>query len=201
MTTASGQFAYAFSGSQNPFSNANFTDLNGTSQLVASGYLTDKTGVLALMAYNGNSGAYDGSDVTAIAEVNFCGTSDSIKLGCLDESGNGYIVTLYYWAAYAQSTLVDGSTLGSFTADDLFAVTVTKGSPNHILVTQNGADTVGFSPHTHTQAGLGNMRAVFGQLPNNLGNEKIKSVAVNGISVGGSIAPLADYYARMRTNY
>jgi len=194
MSTATGQYAFNFNGQsdQNPFSNANFTAVlsPGTGQILSNLFQHDSGFNHAIYAYNGTSGAYAGTPVTSKFEVHASGVGDSAVGGCLDENKTGFLLeingTAYritYYLTGTQNDIVTSGTLGSFTADDLFEITVTKGSPNTLSCKQNGS-TITLTTSTYT-ATLSNMTAVFGLFPDNTGATSVKSFAVDGLS-GGS---------------
>lgn len=186
MSTATGDYALDFSGlsNQNPFSNANFTNIQNTMQ-VFSGLLSHIAYASATIAFTG--GTYDGGNVVAKAEVHDCGGGDDwVRIGVVDGNNTGYWLEMNGTAAYisyyangAYDSVVGTATMPTFVADSNFEIEVTKGSPNAIAVRRNGSN-VTFTASTHT-ATLGAMRAEWGIIPNNAGACTFKSIAVDGL--------------------
>jgi hypothetical protein len=190
MTTATGEFAFNFAthGNENPFVDANFTDLLAGDAQVNGGVLIQTGFAHYLMAYT--AGTYDGGPVTVSAEVNATASDDEVLLGVLDENGDGFVlevsptgVFVLVYTAYAVTDSA-GTAAITFTADDLFTFAVTKGSPNTYAATQNGTPiTLSQSSEAKT---LSNLRGAWGFNVGNVGAGSIKSLAVvDGLTVGG----------------
>ncbi len=189
MTTATGEFAFDFSGQgdENPFVDANFTDLVATSR-IASGVL--RPNLTTILAYSGS--AYDAGPITVSAEVNLTASDDEVLLGVLDENGDGIMLrvgtTGVIVLIYDNYAVIDsnGSATTTFTPDDLYGFTVTKGSPNSYAATKNGSPLT-LSATTYSLT-LSNLRAAWSLKSENVGLSAIKSLAVvDGLSSSGTI--------------
>lgn len=193
MTTATGQFAIDYSGvgDVNPYTNANLTQ-GATNSQVTSGLLVHVSFTNSIYMYNGTmSGA---GVATSKVEAHASGGDDGVRLYVLDENNDGFVadidgtaVIIPYFDNGAQTDVAATATLGSFTADDLFVFTVTKGTPNSFTLTQNGSG-VTLSASTYS-ATLGTIKPGFGLQVNNSGACSIKSIAFDGLAAGGSGNP------------
>jgi len=205
-TTATGEFAFNFAtqGNENPFVDASFTDRLASDAQISGGLLTQVGFAHYLVAYTG--GTYDGGSITASVEVDATAVDDEVLVGALDENGDGFMLeispTAVFVLVYTAYAVVDsvGTASITFTADDLFEFTLTKGSPNTYSATQNGTPiTLSQSSEAKT---LGTMEAVWGFNVGNAGLGTIQSLAVvDGLSVGGgggSAAARAVHHKRLR---
>jgi hypothetical protein len=189
MTTATGEYAFNFAAqaNQSPFTNANFTDLLAGHAQISSGLLRQLSFADYLVGYTG--GTYDGGPITVSAEIDATGDGDEVLLGALDQSGDGLLLRVgpssVAVLVYTGFAVVDSAGTGSATlsASDLYAFTVTKGSPNTYSATRNGAP-ITLSQSSEAKS-LGTLRAVWGHIAGNVGASAIKSIAVvDGLSAG-----------------
>lgn len=197
MTTATGEWQHDFTSDANeaPFVDSSFTNVLNTMR-IDSGVLMPSAGVEGRVKLTGVT--YTGSSITVLAEVNDAGNNggDWLQFGALDENNDGIFLemqgqgnTMYlsFYDNNAYSAVIGTATLTSFAANDLFSVAITKGTPNSVVVQQNGTP-ITFSTSTYT-ATLGTLGAVWGGIDGNIGASKIKSIAVVGIDTGGGGGP------------
>lgn len=193
MTTATGEYAVNINGVSdiNPYVNGNLTNISGGTWRVASNVLRPNT--TCFYAYTGSS--YDGGPVAASAEINATASSDDeVCFGSLDENGDGIMLmvrtTQVVVIVLDNYVVIDSAATASitFTADDLFAFSLTKGSPNSFSATQNGSP-ITLSASTYSQT-LSNLRAVWQLKAENVGTSAMKSFAVvDGLSAVGGSSP------------
>lgn len=192
MTTATGEFAVNFNGAgnQNPWSNANFTVRNGGTTRIDTNVLRPNT--TGFFAYTGS--AYDGGSVSVSAEVNAVADDDEVCIGSLDQNGDGFVLRIRSLTVVVlvldNYAVVDsfGSGAAILSADDLYAFTVTKGSPNTVAATKNGV-TITLSATTYSLT-LATMEAIFQLKAENVGTAAVKSLAVvDGLSAASGSPP------------
>lgn len=192
MTTATGEVAFNFAtqSNENPFVDPLFTARVGTTQ-IASGLLKVNSAA-SLIAYTGST--YDGGSITTAIEVNATAVDDECLLGALDQNGDGYLLrvgpTSVIVLVYDNYAVIDsaGSATITFTANDLFTFTLTKGSPNSYSATRNGS-AITLSQTTDATLTLATLESIYGGKNENVGAAAIKSFAV--VDGTASSSPLA----------
>jgi hypothetical protein len=194
VTAATGEYTYSFTqADEAPFSDAAFTHVTTETGRILSNVFRCAAGRAGFgeASYLYTGGTYDGGDVTAKIEVISTSSAgdDALAIIC-DENGDGYFLTVRgslvavdYTQDYGQTstTSVGYNNSVTFTTGDVYGLTVTKGSPNTVAVTQNGSTvtmTVGGNTHSAT---LGTLKAGFGVNPNDTGSVTLGSFAADGL--------------------
>lgn len=191
MATVTGEYAinFATESNENPWVDANFTLRTAATGRIESGVLTGST----TCWYEHSGGAYDGGDVTAKMELGATsGGGDYARCGCLDENGDGYVFSagdsssnncgILRYDNWVYAAVVQLTTVGTLASGSEIAITVTKGSPNTIVVTHNGSQ---IQSTTDSGATLGTVHAGLGTVNGNVAGTTIRSFAVDGLSGGG----------------
>jgi hypothetical protein len=188
MTTATGQVAVNFVGTtdENPWVDSNFTVRSGGTTRIEGDLLKPNAGT-GYFAYTG--GSYSGDTIVVSAEVHSVGSFDECYIGALDENGDGIMLwvslTNVFVVIIDNYTEVDsaGSASNTFVADDLFEISITKGTPNTYSVKKNGTPlSISASSYAKT---LSNLEATWSLVNGNVGASSFKSIAVvSGLSGG-----------------
>jgi hypothetical protein len=194
VTTATGDFAYDFTGDQDPFSAANWSkESTGEARIVSGNYRNQGggTGVYTAHTYTGTTYSTSG-DVAVKIEVNGCGSGDDCRAMIVDGTGAGYvldvkvsIVSVDHTTNYGISgnTNVGYSNANTFSAGEVYSLTLTRGSPNTVVM-KKGVTTItpNVGTNTHTATLGSTLYAGVAVLPDNIGNNLIGSMAADGIA-------------------
>ena len=197
MTTATGDFSYDFTGSQDPFSNSSFTaDEAGTAQgaKIVSGELRASSSDSAKRMYRYLDTTFATSgDITVKIEVASVSGNDKASAAILGADGIGYLLTITGFQAFVYYTTDFGATVTNvgqlsdgWTAGDIFSLTLTRGSPNTLTMKRNGSTltpTLGGTTHTATLAST--LYAAIGLTPENNNATGVGSFAMDNI-LGGT---------------
>jgi len=195
MATATGDHVYDFTGNQDPFSNASFTaDEAGTAEgaKIVSGELKPSSSDSAQRAYRYLDKTFATSgDITAKIEISSVSFQDQAQVMILGSNGigyklkhTGYALSVVYTTDFGQTDSVSvGSSDPGWTAGDVFSLTLTRGSPNTLIVKRNGTEvppTTGGTTHTATLAST--LYAALGFRPENNNGTGIGSFAMDNIT-------------------
>jgi hypothetical protein len=203
MTTATGDHAFDFTGDQEPFSDASFTKRSTAEARIVSGnYRNVGGGTGAYTAHTYGAQTFAGSgDVTIKIEVNDCNITGDGCFGLIvDGTGAGYwmevrgsLVSVEYTTNYGinGNTSVGYANDNTFSAGQVYSLTLTRGSPNTLVMKRDGTTitpTTGGTTHTPGTALGSTLYAGVAVLPNNTGNCYIGSFAMDGITA--SLTPI-----------
>ena len=201
MTTATGDFSYDFTGSQDPFSNSSFTaDEAGTAQgaKIVSGELRASSADSAQRTYRYLDTTFATSgDVTAKIEVASVFNQDRAQVLILGSDGVGYklnmtgfVTAVYYTTDFGETNAAAvGDLSDGFTAGDVFSLTLTRGTPNTLVMRRNGSvltPTSGGSTHTATLAST--LYLAIGLKPESGNATGIGSFAMDNILGGAPVS-------------
>jgi hypothetical protein len=194
MATVTADHVYDFTGDQDPFSNASFTNQTVNAAKIVSGAYKASAADSArrIHRYTGAKFATSGT-VSAEIELAAVTASDYAIVGIVDSTGkgyylhhSGYAMAMFYTEDYGvtyHTGLGYDQTDMSFAANDELAISLTYGSPNTIRMYKNGVEvTPEVNGNTHTATLGSDVYLIIGLVPGNANGTTIGSLGLNNLA-------------------